>query len=112
MFDVMRRFQPTPPTGIGNQFDWGSEEYVTNLLGNDFDLELQRGDSTLEMESGEAVWELFVRDYGPTKALAASLDDEQREALHRDYVELHERSRTNGGIRFSRTYLLTLGTRK
>jgi len=27
-------------------------------------------------------------------------------------VELHEHSRTNGGLRVSRTYLLTHGTRK
>lgn len=32
--------------------------------------------------------------------------------LHRAFVDLHETSRTNGGISCSRTYLLTLGTRK
>ncbi len=69
-------------------------------------------DSPLEMESGEAVWELFSRDYGPTKVLADSLEDEKREQLHRNFVELHERSRVNGGLRFSRTYLLTVGTRR
>jgi hypothetical protein len=58
------------------------------------------------------VWELFVSDYGPTKVLAESLDDEKREDLHREFVELHEQSRTNGGVKASRTYLLTVGTRK
>jgi hypothetical protein len=64
------------------------------------------------MESGEAIWELWVRDYGPTRVLAESLDDDKREELHRDFVELHERSRANGGLRVSRTYLLTVGTRR
>jgi SAM-dependent methyltransferase len=113
VFEVMRPFQPAPPPpGVGNQFDWGREDYVTRLLGADFDLEFVQGDSVLEGDSGESIWELFSTEYGPTKTLADSLDDERREELHRAFVDLHERSRTNGGIRFSRTYLLTLGTRK
>jgi SAM-dependent methyltransferase len=112
MFGVMRAFQPSPPAGVGNQFDWGSEDYVRGLLEGDFELEFETLDSPLEMESGEAVWELFVRDYGPTKTLADSLDDEKRDELRRNFVALHEESRANGGISFSRTYLLTLGTRR
>jgi SAM-dependent methyltransferase len=112
MFQVMRPFQPAPPAGVGNQFDWGNEDYVSDLLGREFELEFEHGDSVLEADSGESIWQLFSTDYGPTKTLADSLDDEQRETLHREFVALHERSRTNGGIRFSRTYLLTLGTRR
>ena len=112
VFGVMREFQPPPPPGVGNQFDWGREDYVRNLLDGDFELEFELLDSPLELESGEAVWELFSRDYGPTKVLADSLDDEKREQLHRNFVELHERSRVNGGLHFSRTYLLTVGTRR
>jgi SAM-dependent methyltransferase len=112
LFDVMRPFQPPAPAGVGNQFDWGREDYVSDLLGSDFELEFEVLDSPLEMESGEAVWELWVRDYGPTKTLYESLDEERREELHRGFVDLHEESRVNGGLRVSRTYLLTLGTRK
>ena len=112
LFGVMRQFQPPPPAGVGNPFEWGREDHVRKLLGDDFELEFVELDSPLEMESGEAVWELFVRDYGPTRVLYESLDGEQQEELHRSFVELHERSRTNGGLRFSRTYLLTSGTRR
>jgi len=112
LFDVMRPFQPTPPPGVGNQFDWGREDYVRDLLDDHFELEFEELESPLEMDSGEAVWELWVRDYGPTKVLAGSLDDDKREELHGNFVELHERSRVNGGLRVSRTYLLTLGTRR
>ena len=111
MFGVMRPFQPAPPAGVGNQFDWGREGYVRDLLGDGFTLTFEHGDSVLEAESGETVWQLFSTEYGPTKVLAESLDDEQRSELQRNFVELHERSRMDGGIRFSRTYLLTLGTR-
>jgi SAM-dependent methyltransferase len=111
LFAVMRPFQPAPPAGVGNQFDWGREDYVRDLLDDAFQLEFEHGDSVLEADSGESVWQLFSTEYGPTKTLADSLDDEQREQLRRDFVELHERSRSDGRIQFSRTYLLTLGTR-
>jgi SAM-dependent methyltransferase len=112
LFGVMRPFQPPPPEGVGSPFAWGDESHVRELLSDDFDLEFEQLDSPLEMESGEAVWELFVRDYGPTRVLYESLDDEQKEEFHRSFVELHERSRVNGGLHFSRTYLLTVGTRR
>jgi SAM-dependent methyltransferase len=38
MFQVMRPFQPSPPPGVGNQFDWGREDYVSGLLGGNFEL--------------------------------------------------------------------------
>jgi SAM-dependent methyltransferase len=113
IFEVMKPFQPAPPpAGVGNQFDWGREEYVRDRLGGDFELSFETLDSPIEMESGEAIWQLWVRDYGPTKTLAESLDDERREELHKAFVELEERSRVNGGVRVSRTYLLTVGTRR
>ena len=112
IFGIMRQYQPAPPAGVGNPFEWGREDHVRDLLDGDFELEFEILDSPLEMESGEAVWELFVSDYGPTKVLAESLDDDKRDELHRQFVELHEESRTDGGVRASRTYLLTVGTRK
>jgi len=112
LFRTMAPFQPAPPPGAGSPFDWGREEHVTELLGEAFELELEQGDSVLVAESGEAVWELFVTSYGPTKVLAASLDPERREELHRAFVALHESHRADGGIRMSRTYLLTVGRRR
>jgi SAM-dependent methyltransferase len=112
LFALMRPFQPTPPPGVGNQFDWGSEEYVRGLLGEEFELEFEPGTSVLVADSAEFVWELFTTEYGPTKTLAESLEDEQREQFHQGFIELHEETRVNGGLEFARTYLLTLGTRK
>jgi SAM-dependent methyltransferase len=111
LFGVMRPFQPTPPEGVANPFNFGGEDYVRNLLAQDFELEFVTGESVLEADSGETVWQLFSNEYGPTKTLADSLDDERREELHRGFVDLHEGSRVDGGIEFSRTYLITLGTR-
>jgi SAM-dependent methyltransferase len=112
VFEIMRAYQPPPPPGVGNQFDWGREDYVRELLGADFDLDFVPGDSVLESDSGESIWQLFSTEYGPTKVLADSLDEERLQELHRAFVDLHEESRKDGGIEYSRTYLLTFGTRK
>jgi SAM-dependent methyltransferase len=112
IFAIMRQYQPAPPAGVGNPFDWGLEDYVRDLLGGDFDLDFAHGDSVLEAESGESVWHLFSTEYGPTKTLADSLDEDRREELQRAFVDLHEESRTDGGLAISRTHLLTLGKRK
>lgn len=112
VFGVMRPFQPAPPAGVGSPFAWGDEDHVRELLGQDFDLEFASGDSVLEMRSGEAVWDLFVHEYGPTKTLHEGLDDERQEELHQSFVELHDESRSDGTLHFSRRYLLTVGTRR
>ena len=50
--------------------------------------------------------------YGPTKMLAASLDDTRRAALHRDFAAFHDGFGTDLDIAVPRTYLVTLGTRR
>ena len=87
MFAIMKPFQPTPPEGIGYPFHWGGEEHVHELLGDAFDLEIERDVSPLRLPSGEEYWGLFSSSYGPTKMLAESLDDDKREELHRSWVD-------------------------
>src|SRR5918992_3187510 len=87
MFKVMAPYQAAPPPR--SPFDWGDENRVRELLGDDFELELSEGVSTLTTPSAEAYWELFSTSYGPTKTLAESLGD-RREELPRDWVELFE----------------------
>jgi SAM-dependent methyltransferase len=112
MFRVMAAHAPPPPAGAGSPFDWGREEHVTTLLGETFDLVFVSLDSLLVAPSAEDVWELFSTSYGPTKTLADSLDEERREALRRDFVEMHARYEDGEGLRMPRSYLLTLGTRR
>jgi SAM-dependent methyltransferase len=112
LFRVMGAYAPPPPPGAGSPFDWGREEHVTGLLGEAFDLEFVSLDSILTAPSAEDVWELFSTSYGPTKTLADSLDEDRREALHRDFVELHAAYEGDQGLRMPKSYLLTLGTRR
>jgi ubiquinone/menaquinone biosynthesis C-methylase UbiE len=113
MFAMMRPFQPPPPPGADNPFDWGSEARVEELLGDAFDLELERHVSHLRVPSGEDYWRLFSSSYGPTKALADSLDRERRDEFHRTWVEFFEANYgRDGEIDHDREYLLVFGTRR
>jgi hypothetical protein len=64
------------------------------------------------MPTGDSVWELFVSGYGPTKALAASIEPERREQLRRDFIAFHEQYRTDLWIAMPRDYLVTIGYRR
>ena len=113
IFRVMKPFQAAPPPqGVGNQFDWGDEKHVRELLEAAFELELEVLDTEHRPCSGEEAWEIFSTSYGPTKTLAESLDDDRREELHRAWVDLYERSRVGDEIVQHREYLRVLGTRR
>jgi SAM-dependent methyltransferase len=113
LFKVMAPFQPPPAPGAGSPFAWGTETHVRELLGSDFDLEIEEHVSTYRVPSGEEYWQVFSSSYGPTKTLAESLDDDRREELHRSWVDLFENDYRDGDeIAHTREYLLVLGTRR
>lgn len=111
-FDVMKAYMPPAPEGVGSPFAWGDRNHLSALLADAFDLRFEEGDSPQPGSSAEDVWALFTSSYGPTKALAESLDADRREALHRDWVSYFERFRNAGGVSQPRPYLLVLGTRR
>jgi SAM-dependent methyltransferase len=113
IFQTMRPYMPPSPANPPpSPFEWGHPERVRELLGDAFELRFETGTTTLRMPDGESVWELFVTGYGPTKALAASIDPERREQLERDFIAYHERYRTDLGIAMPRDYLVTIGHRR
>jgi SAM-dependent methyltransferase len=84
MFGVMRQFMPAPPQPPPpSPFAWGKHERLNELLGADFELEFEEGASIYRYASSRQAWDLFVNHYGPTKTLAASLDDGRRRARAR-----------------------------
>jgi len=110
MFKVMRPYMAAPPPV--SPFEWGRRERLEELLGGAFDLTVTVETSHYVETGGEAAWNTFVNGYGPTRALAASLDEERRAALKRDFVAFHERFREGQGIHVPRTFVLTVGTRR
>jgi SAM-dependent methyltransferase len=113
MFQVMRAYMPPPPTPApASPFAWGGRERVAELLGKDFDLAFEEGETICYARNGEAVWDIFVNGYGPTKMLAEGLDPAKREALHRDFVAFHDTFKSPLGIAMPRQYLITVGVRR
>lgn len=111
-FKVMKKYITAPPNPPPSPFEWGERKRVTELLGPAFDLRFETGVTYIREPSGQAVWDLFATGYGPTKTLAANLDEERRESLKRDFIAFHEQYRTELGIAMPREYLVTVGARK
>ncbi|GJD61612.1 class I SAM-dependent methyltransferase [Methylobacterium frigidaeris] len=113
MFRVMKAYMPPPPVPAPpSPFEWGRTERIAELLGRDFDLAFERGVSFYREPSPDAAWETFSTGYGPTKALAASLDESRRAELRRDFVAFHARFATPLGICVPREYWVTRGLRR
>jgi SAM-dependent methyltransferase len=109
--DLYRRFTEEPIEGR-EAYEWGREDHVERMLGEDFELEFEDGTLWLEADSGEEIWKLFSESAPPVIALIKRLDAEHAEEFHRAFVELYEGYRTpDGGVRAPRRYLLVLGTR-
>jgi SAM-dependent methyltransferase len=113
MFLVMKAYMAAPPQPAPpSPFEWGKQERVAELLGAHFELRFERGTSMYREPDGQHAWQTFVNGYGPTKMLAASLDEEKRAALQRDFVAFHDGFADEIGITVPRGYLVTLGTRR
>ena len=113
MFQVMKAYMPPPPTlAPPSPFAWGRTERIRELLGEAFDLKFEPGTSFYREPSAEAAWETFSVGYGPTHTLAASLDDERREAFRRDFIAFHAGFPTELGICVPRDYWVTVGVRR
>ncbi len=110
--ELYRRFTDEPIVGR-EAYEWGREDHVEDMLGEDFELEFEDGTLWLEASSGEEIWKLFSESAPPVIALVERLDAERAEEFHRAFVELYESYRSgDGGIRAPRRYLLVLGRRK
>lgn len=113
MFLVMKPYMPAAPNPAPpSPFEWGKPARVRELLGNTFDLRFEQGTSFYREPSGEAAWNTFSVSYGPTKTLAAGLDEERRAQLRRDFIAFHDGFPTELGICVPREYLLTIGIRR
>jgi SAM-dependent methyltransferase len=113
MFQVMRPYMPPPPTPAPpSPFEWGRTERIRELLAGAFDLRFEKGVSYYREPSGEAAWDTFSTGYGPTKSLAASLDEARRAELRRDFIAFHDGFPTELGICVPREYWLTVGVRR
>jgi SAM-dependent methyltransferase len=110
--ELYRRFTEDPLEGR-EAYEWGREDHVEDMLGEDFELDYEDGTLWLEAAGGEEIWELFSTSAPPVVALVGRLDPARTDELHHAFVELYDGYRVpEGGIRAPRRYLLVLGTRR
>jgi hypothetical protein len=113
MFGVMKPFMAAPPTPPPpSPFEWGKSARVTELLGGAFDLRFEQGTNIFRYGSGAQAWNLWLNHYGPSKSLAASLDDARRREFERAMIAWHETFPGALGYEQPRTYLVSHGVRK
>jgi ubiquinone/menaquinone biosynthesis C-methylase UbiE len=110
--ELYRRFTEEPIEGR-EMYEWGREDHVEDMLGEDFELEFEDGTLWLEADTAEEIWKLFSESAPPVIALIQRLAPGEVEEFHRAFVELYEGYRTDDSrVRAPRRYLLVLGRRK
>ena len=113
MFQVMKPYMAPPPNPAPpSPFAWGQTARIGELLGRNFELKFEKGVSFYRESSGEAAWKTFATGYGPTKSLAASLDETRRAELRRDFIAFHDGFPTELGICVPREYWVTVGVKR
>jgi SAM-dependent methyltransferase len=107
---LYRSFSEEPIEGR-EAYEWGREDHVESMLGDDFDLDFVDGALWFDAESPEAVWELFSTSAPSLVTLLGRLDEDRREELHDAFVRHFEGYLRDGRVRAPRRYLLVLGRR-
>ena len=108
--ELYRRFTEEPIEGR-EAYEWGREDHVEDMLGDDFELEFEDGTLWLEAESGEEIWKLFSESAPPvSRSLEAARRAGARSSTGRSSSCTRATAADEGGIRAPRRYLLVLGT--
>jgi len=109
--ELYRRFSEEPLDGR-ESVEWGREDHVEDMLGEDFELDFEDGTLWLDVDSGEDLWQIFSHTSPPIVSLLRRLGEERSEEFHRAFVELFEAYRKDDRVRAPRRYLMTLGRRR
>jgi SAM-dependent methyltransferase len=110
--DLDELYGPYLPEPLPGKERWESEGSVRELLGHDFELELDRREWVSESASGAERWELWRTAVPPFKAALATLAPERVEAFRADFARYYEGLREGDVVRERRGYLRILGRRR
>ena len=100
------------PAGVASPLQWGTEQHIDELFGPTTATATSRTrTSVFRFPSAEAFVAYFRRWYGPTLKAFEALDEQGRQRLEADLVDLARRSDRNqdgGSIAIPSTYLETV----
>ncbi|MGZ8783083.1 MAG: class I SAM-dependent methyltransferase [Gaiellaceae bacterium] len=91
---------------------WGDPAEVERLLGEDYELEIERKTWLLTGSDGADIWAFLSSSAPPIRVLLAVVGEEVGTQLRDAYVEVAEQHRSDDGVRYPMEYLLVLGRRR
>jgi SAM-dependent methyltransferase len=109
--ELYASFELDAPEGR-HPFEWGRREYIDDLLGPAFELDVDREVWFLAGKDGADLWDLWSRSAPPFRAMVAGLEGARRAEFRDAYIEFCERYREGDEVRFPRPYLLVTGTKR
>lgn len=110
-FGIVGKHRGAPPPPA-SPLAWGTPEYVTSLLGRDFDLMFEHGVNNAYYPDTQTVWDAFRTGFGPVRGLAQSLDPPRLDAFRQDIDAFHASYVTEAGLHLRREYFVTIGQRR
>ena len=112
---IIAPFMPPPPQKASpppSPFVWGDPAWLKDTLGEYFELGHEPGELTHRATCPEEAWNIYVEGFGPIRATAEALDDEQRPKLKSAFENWIDDFSTGLGVALTYEYLVTVGTRK
>ncbi|MCV2866420.1 class I SAM-dependent methyltransferase [Albidovulum sediminicola] len=104
---------PPPSTPASpSPFDWGREDWLRQVVGARFEIEIREQVTTLYAPDVPTVWQEYLNGFGPVAATHAALPPERREAFRAAFAELHRPFATGLGLVIPRTALVVRGVRR
>ncbi len=110
-FALMGSYSKAPPPP-SSPLSWGDPDYLESLFGDAFILTFERAFANAYHESTDAIWDWYLRGFGPLRTLYDSLDEAGRRALKRDVDAYHDHYKVEAGLKVRREYLVTIGERR
>jgi ubiquinone/menaquinone biosynthesis C-methylase UbiE len=109
MFKTIGSYMPAPPDFAQPPPLWGTEEHVTELLGESCELDFEKRSIRFEGDSLEEYADWFCSSFGPLVTARAVLGDRFAD-LKRDLTEVWREGNLaeNGGFAMEPTYLRVL----
>lgn len=92
-------------------FQWGNRRWLQNILGKDFEINCEEGNSVYYSKSPEAAWDFMTVSYGPLIALMQNLNAFELSMLKKDLINYYNQYRTELGIAVPRKYKVIVATK-
>ena len=99
---------PPPPA---SPFDWGRSSWLTEVVGERFEIDLREQVTTLYAPDVSTVWKEYVNGFGPVAATFAALPQDRRVAFRAAFEDFHQPFAAGLGLAIPRLALVVRGVR-